>query len=214
MVSLSIRTAHAQETNHNFAKWEKSIAAFEHMDATNAPPKNSIIFIGSSTIARWSSLAKDFPGLPVLNRGFGGSEIVDSTHFAPRVIFPCSPKMVILRAGGNDLWAGKTPERVFKDFKEFAATIHSKLPDTEVVFLSLNPSIARWIQHDKEKELNRLIAEFIKQTPHAQYWEAYDIPMGADGEPRPELFVADKLHFNAQGYKLLAARVKPLLTKK
>jgi lysophospholipase L1-like esterase len=205
--------ARAGETNHDFAKWEKAIAAFEQSDATNPPPRGAVEFIGSSTIARWKTLAQDFPGQPVVNRGFGGSEIVDATHFAPRVIFPYAPRMIVLRAGGNDLWAGKAPEQVFADFKDFTAAIRAKLPGTEIVFLSLSPSIARWKQRDQEKEVNRLIENFTHQTPHLKYIEAYDLPLGADGQPRPELFVADQLHFNAEGYKLLAKRVRMLFEK-
>ena len=203
----------AQDTNHNFAKWEKDIAAFEQMDATNPPPTNGVEFIGSSTIGRWKTLAQDFPGQPVFNRGFGGSEIVDSTHFAARVIFPVAPRMIVLRAGGNDLWAGKSAAQVFADFKDFVATVHAKLPATEIVFLSLSPSPSRWKQHEQEKEVNRLVENFIRQTPHLKYIETYDLPLGADGKPREELFVADKLHFNADGYKRLVERVRPLFSK-
>jgi hypothetical protein len=200
-------------TGHNFAKWEKEIAAYERMDQTNPPPKDAMVFIGSSTIRRWTTLAQDFPTQPVMNRGFGGSEIVDSTHFAGRIVFPYQPRMVFLRAGGNDLWAGKPVEQVFADFKEFVATVHAKLPETEIVFISLSPSLARWEQHEKEKALNTLVAEFTKQTPHLKYVEDYDIPLGADEKPRAELFVADKLHFNTEGYKLLTERVRPYLPK-
>jgi len=116
---------------HNFAKWEREIAAFEQADLTNPPPRNASLFIGSSTIRFWKTLAQDFPDHPVINRGFGGSEIVDATHFAPRIVYPCEPRMIFLRAGGNDLWAGKTPEQVFADYKDFVATIHAKLPKTD-----------------------------------------------------------------------------------
>lgn len=201
------------ETNHDFAKWEKDIAAFERTDATNPPPQGGVEFIGSSTIARWKTLAQDFPEQPVFNRGFGGSEIVDSTHFASRVIFPYAPRMIIFRAGGNDLAAGKSSEQVFANYQEFVATVHAKLPETEIVFISWNPTPARWSQHEQEKELNRRVKNFTGQTPHLKYIETYDLPLGADGQPRPELFVADKLHFNADGYKLLAERVRPVVSK-
>ena len=125
---LAAWSAPGQETNHNFARWEKEISAYERGDATNPPPKNSVVFIGSSTIARWKTLAQDFPNLPVLNRGFGGSEIMDATHFAGRIIFPYQPKMVLLRAGGNDLWAGKPVAEVFADYKDFTAAVHAQLP--------------------------------------------------------------------------------------
>jgi lysophospholipase L1-like esterase len=112
---------------HNFAKWEKDIAAFEKRDAENAPPKHSLLFIGSSGIVRWKSLATDFPGVTILNRAFGGNEIADSTHFAERMIFPYEPKMIFLRAGGNDIHAGKSAEQVFEDYKTFVATTQAAL---------------------------------------------------------------------------------------
>jgi hypothetical protein len=210
---LLSRPAQGTETNHNFAQWEREIATFEQSDLTNPPPKDGVEFIGSSMIRRWNTLAQDFPGQPVFNRGFGGSEIVDSTHFAPRVIFPYAPRMIVFRAGGNDLWAGKSPEEVFADFQKFTAIVHAKLPATEIVFLSWSPTPSRWKQHEQEKELNELVKNFAAHTSNLQYIEAYDLPLGPDGLPRPELFVADQLHFNADGYKLLTERVRPLFSK-
>jgi lysophospholipase L1-like esterase len=203
--------AEAAETNHNFDKWEKEISAYERSDQTNPPPRGGVLFIGSSTIGRWKTLAEDFPKYKVINRGFGGSEIVDSTHFAERVIFPYKPRMVLLRAGGNDLWAGKTSEQVFQDFKDFVAKVQANLPDAEVVFISLSPSNARWKQADKEKKLNTLVEGYVQNKPRVKYLEVYPIPLGPDGKPRPELFVEDQLHFNAEGYKLLAREVRKIL---
>jgi len=200
--------AFAADSNPNYIKWEREIAAFERADATNPPPKGAVLFIGSSTIRLWTTLAKDLPTLKVINRGFGGSTIADSTHFADRIIFPYAPSRIVLRAGGNDLWAGKTATEVFKDFQEFVAVVHAKLPDTEIIFLGLTPSLARWKQAEQEKTVNRLIAEFVKGKPGLNYIETYDLPLGADGLPRAELFIADKLHFNAAGYELLAAKTR------
>jgi len=212
VISIGL-SATAAEGEHNFGKWEKEIAAYEQKDRTNPPPKGADLFIGSSTIRLWTTLAEDFPRNHVINRGFGGSEILDSTHFAERIIFPYEPRTIFLRAGGNDLWAGKTPEEVFGDFKGFVEKIRGKLPDTEIVFISLSPSIARWKQADKEKALNKMAEEYIRQEPRLKYIESYSLPLGPDGQPRPELFVADKLHFSGEGYKLLAERVRPFLPK-
>ena len=162
----------AGEPAHDFARWEKEISAFERSDRTNPPAKGCILFIGSSTIRFWQSLPQDFPGLPVVNRGFGGSELEDATHFADRIIFPYEPGMIFLRAGGNDLWAGKTPERVFADFKDFVDTVRSRLPRTVIVYIGWNPSVARWKQADKEKEMNRLIEAYVRRTPGLKYVDA------------------------------------------
>jgi lysophospholipase L1-like esterase len=206
-------TAVGAETNHNFTRWEKEIAAYERMDRTNPPPKGAVLFIGSSTIRLWKTLAQDFPDHRVINRGFGGSQIVDSAHFGERIIFPYEPRMIFLRAGGNDIWAGKSPEQVFAEFKDFVAKVHAKLPETEIVFISLCPSVARWKAAEKEKTLNTLVQEFARQTPRVKCTEGYLMSLGADGKPRPELFVSDMLHFNAEGYKLLAEVVRPHLPK-
>lgn len=197
----------------DFARWEKDIAAFEQKDRTNPPPQKALLFIGSSTILFWKTLAEDLPNHKVINRGFGGSQIADATHFTDRIVIPYKPKMVLLRSGGNDIFAGKSPEQVFADFKNFVAKVHAKLPKTDVVFIALSPSVARWEFADKEKALNAMVLGFVKKSKHVKYLDAADISLGADGKPRPELFVGDKLHFNTEGYKLLAARVRSFLSK-
>jgi lysophospholipase L1-like esterase len=57
------------------------------------------------------------------------------------------------------------------------------------------------------------VKEYARHTPHLKYIETSDMVLGADGKPRPELFRADKLHFRAAGYRLLAERVRPFLPK-
>src|SRR6267142_5167601 len=213
VLHLALRSVYCAEANHNFRKWEKEISAYEASDKTNPPPKGALLFFGSSTVRMWKSLPQDFPNAKVINRGFGGSQIVDSTHFAERVIFPYEPSKVFLRAGGNELWAGKSAEEVFGDFKEFVAKVHGKLPKTEIVFVSLSPSIARWKQADKEKAVNTMIEEFVKHNRGLKYIDTYPLPLGSDRQPRPELFLPDKLHFNAEGYKLLAECVRPFAKK-
>jgi lysophospholipase L1-like esterase len=196
---------------HNFARWEKQIAAMEAADRTNPPPKGGVLFIGSSTIRGWRTLAQDYPDHQVVNRGFGGSQIVDSTHFADRLIFPHEPRMVLMRAGGNDIHAGKSAGEVFRDFQAFVAKVHSKLPETEVVFIGLAPAPVRWSERDENKKLNALVEEWVKTTPRVKYVETYDTTVTPDGQAREELFVKDRLHFNAEGYKLLAERVRTVL---
>jgi len=134
LVIALLRAAPGAEAGHNFGQWEGEIAAFEAKDRTNPPPTNAVLFLGSSTIRLWTTLAQDFPDQRVINRGFGGSEIADSTHFADRIVFPYMPKAIFFRAGGNDIAGGKAPAAVFEDFKEFVATVHARLPATDIFF--------------------------------------------------------------------------------
>ena len=51
-------------------RYEKQILAFEAADKTSPPPQDGMFFTDASNIVGWKSLAEDFPGLPVINRGF------------------------------------------------------------------------------------------------------------------------------------------------
>lgn len=205
--------APSQKIPHHFEKWEKDVAAFEKNDALNPPPKHAVLFVGASTIVRWKSLAEDFKGTVVLNRGFGGNQIADSTYYADRMIFPYEPKMIFLRAGGNDIHAGRSAEEVFGDFKDFVAKVRQRLPEVPIAYIALSPAPSRWNERESGDKLNELIAGYVKQQQNLLLVDDSKLPLGADGQPRPELFVADRLHFSEDGYKLLAEAVRPYLPK-
>jgi lysophospholipase L1-like esterase len=209
----AVATQPAASAGHNFARWEKEIAAYEALDRAHPPAKGGVLFIGSSTVRLWTTLDKDFPDQRVLNRGFGGSQIVDSTHFAERIIFPYEPRMVVLRAGSNDIHAGKSPEQVYADYRAFVAKVHARLPKAQIVYISISPAPARWAERDANKALNILVEQYTRGRPYLKYVETYAMVLGHDGQPRRELFVRDRLHFSAEGYRLLAERVRPLLPR-
>ncbi len=194
-----------------FAGWEKEIAAMEATDRKSPPPKGGVLFIGSSTIRMWKSLPQDYPEHRVINRGFGGSQIVDATHFAPRLVFPHEPRAIFLRSGGNDINAGKSPEQVFAEYKDFVAVIHAKLPQTQIIYIGLAPTIARIREVEKGNVLNTLVREYAAKHPLLKFVDCADMSVGSDGQPRADLFLPDKLHFSDAGYTLLAERVRPFL---
>jgi hypothetical protein len=205
--------AFGKQTLGSSAKWEKSIAAFEKADVANPPPKGGVEFVGSSTMTRWTTLATYFPGMPVFNRGFGGSEIADSTRYASRIIIPYAPRIIVFHAGGNDLARGKSPEQVLADFKELIALIQAKLPETEFYYISLKPSEKREKFRSEQQKVNQDIQKFIKNTPRVHYIDQYNMVTDAEGNPRPELFSKDRQHLNEAGYKLLAEQIRPFLKK-
>lgn len=199
-------------TTHDYTKWEKNIAAFEAADREAPPEKGSLLFIGSSTIVRWKTLAEDFVGVPVLNRGFGGNQIKDSTFFAERMIFPYAPKALFLRAGGNDINAGWPAEDVFNDFKIFVVKMRERLPNVPIYYIGLSPTVKRLKQVDAGNKLNDLIAAWAKEQTGITYIDTRTLTLDSAGKVRPDLFVDDMLHFNEEGYKLLAAALKPFVT--
>jgi lysophospholipase L1-like esterase len=192
-------------------RWDGEIAAFEAQDRTNPPPQNAILFIGSSSIRLWKTLAQDFPEHKVINRGFGGSQIADSVHFVDRVVIPYRPKMIAFYAGGNDINAGKSPEQVAADFKAFVAKVRTKLADVRIAYISIAPNPARWAQVEKVREANRLIEESTKTGPKLAFINVFPHMLGENGEPKPDIFVADRLHMNERGYALWTGLVRPFL---
>jgi lysophospholipase L1-like esterase len=189
-------------------RWEPAIRAFEAADKTAPPPQGAILFIGSSTIVRWKTLAQDFPEHQVINRGFGGSQIADSVFFAERIVNPYRPRLIVLRAGGNDIHAGKTPEQVLADFTSFVEKVRAKLPEVRIAYMTINATPSRWANVEREKQANRLIQEHIEAGKNLDYIDTFDATLGADDKPREELFVKDRLHFNAEGYRVLASIVR------
>src|SRR5207302_468645 len=153
---------------------------------------------GSSSIRLWD-LKKAFPNLEVINRGFGGSQIVDSVHFAPRLITKHAPRLVVLYAGDNDVAQGKAPEHLAADFQSLVQAIHKELPRTKVIFLSIKPSVLRWNLWDKIQKTNALIEAECKKDERLTYVDITKRMLGDDGKPQKELFLVDGLHLNGKG---------------
>lgn len=195
------------------SKWESEIAALTAGDKTNPPPKNAILFTGSSSIRLWKSLAADFPERKVINRGFGGSQISDVNDFLDRIVTPYSPKQILLYAGDNDIAAGKSPDQLLADFKNFVHQVRAKLPDVRIDYIAIKPSPSRWSLVDKIREANRLIQDYSKTQKNTGYIDIFAPMLGSDGKPRPEIFVEDKLHMNEKGYAIWREIISPRLLK-
>lgn len=186
--------------------FRSEIEAFEAADKAAPPPQGAVLFIGSSSIRLWKSLAADFPEITVINRGFGGSTIADSVRYADRIAIPYKPGMIVMYAGGNDIHASKSPEQVLADFQQFVSTIHAALPNTRIVYVSINPSVARWNEEERELTANGLIKEFIRKnnrkTAAMAYLDSHSKLLSREGKPRPEILRTDGLHLNDEGYRL------------
>ena len=191
-------------------RWEKTICAMEARDKQQPPPKGEILLCGSSSARGWD-VRKYFPDHKVTNRGFGGSQIHESTHFADRIILPHEPRLILLYAGDNDVASGKTPETVCESFKLFVQKIHAALPRCRIAFIAIKPSIKRWHLVEKMRAANRLI-EAVTEADERLAYVDIDKPMiGDDGKPRKDLFAKDGLHLSPEGYELWTKLVTPYL---
>src|SRR5687767_12337149 len=101
----------------------QDIARFEAADRLVPPRPGGVLFVGSSSIRLWPALAGDFPGVYTLQRGFGGAELSDVIRYAPRIVLPYRPRLIVLYAGENDLAAGKSAMAVFREYQAFVALV-------------------------------------------------------------------------------------------
>ncbi len=193
-----------------FAKWEEAIRAFEAQDRESPPRKGGILFIGSSSIRLWD-LDAHFPDRKPLNRGFGGSELADSAHFADRIILPYEPRVIVLYAGDNDIAHETTPCEVHADFERFVDRVHTTLPATRIVYIAIKPSLKRWELVHRMRAANALIQATCVENEQLTFVDIDGPMIGTDGTPRAELFQDDGLHLNAEGYELWTKLVRPHL---
>ena len=203
-------TADAKE-QQRIAKWEPQIAEFEAQDMKQPPPREAVLFVGSSSIRLWK-LSDSFGKLPVINRGFGGSQLADSVHYAERLIIKHQPKVVVVYAGDNDLAGGKTPEKVAADFQALVAKVHAALPETRIVYIGVKPSLKRWNLIDQVRQTNALIARQCRQSERLSFVDVDKPMLNEEGKPRPELYQKDGLHLTPAGYAVWTSLVQPHLS--
>lgn len=208
--ACAVSAAETKEAVKAADRWEPNIQRFEAADRKSPPPKDGIVFIGSSSIVGWDT-AKSFSDLPVVNRGFGGSQLADSVRYADRILIPYRPKTVVLYAGDNDIASGKKPEQVAADYRAFVEKVHKALPQAKIIYVAIKPSMKRWPLWDKIQQANALIQAEAKKDERLVFLDVTKPMLGADGKPRQELFKPDNLHLNPEGYKLWNDLLRPHL---
>jgi lysophospholipase L1-like esterase len=208
-IGISSVDTYAQNATATTDKWAKEMAAFEEQDLKN-PAIGGVVFVGSSSIRLWD-LGKYFPGVPAVNRGFGGSEIQDSVSHADLLVIKHKPTTVIFYAGDNDIANGRTPQQILDDYKAFVAKVHAALPATRIAFIGIKPSIQRWALVDKVRAANALVRDYAGTDERLGFIDVDGPMLGWDEKPRKELFIADGLHMTPKGYEIWTALVRPFV---
>jgi lysophospholipase L1-like esterase len=207
---VSAVAAQGQAADPDPNRFAREIDAFGAWDSKNAVPAEPILFVGSSSIRMWKT-HDCFAGLPVINRGFGGSHISDNLFFAERIVLPYKPRVIVFYAGDNDIAAGKSGERVFEDYRKLVNVVRTKRPETRIIFLSIKPSESRWSLWPQAQKVNGLVQGLSRDDRRLLYADLATPLLGSDGRPRNELFLSDKLHLNAAGYEVWTKALQPIL---
>jgi len=191
------------------------IVAFKKLDSVQPHPAHPIVFVGSSSFTRWKNVNDYFPGYPIINRGFGGSTLLDLIRYTYDVILPYQPEQVVIYSGENDLAYSDTLSAadVVKRFRTLYAIIRLNLPGTIIDYVSIKPSPLRKNVRTKVIESNKEIRAFLKKEKNAGYIDIYTAMIDASGNPRPALFMEDSLHMKPEGYAIWGKLIQPYLVK-
>ena len=191
------------------------IKAFRRADSITAPPKNAILLIGSSSFTNWKDVAKYFPDQTIINRGFGGSSLPHMIMYAEDVIFKYNPKQILIYCGENDLTGGPTitADTIFERLKNLHQLIRSKYKKVPIAYISMKPSPSREKYLETMQKGNALIKSFMEQQKRSTYIDVYSSMLDANGKVLTHIFLSDKLHMNAEGYKIWQGVIAPYLVK-
>lgn len=198
--------------NPDPARFAQDIAAFEAEDAAAPPVPGRTLFVGSSSIRYWD-VAREFPALRPIRRGYGGSHVSDTIHFAPRIIFPYRPALIVFYAGDADVGANKSGEQIATDTKQLVALIHARLPDTPVVVIGTKPSPLHWAHMPAIRTANAILKRDLAGDRLAAYADAEAALLGPDGQPRADFYTENRLNLNERGYAAWTAALRPTIER-
>jgi hypothetical protein len=191
--------------------FDNEIRDFKRQDSLKFPPKNGILFIGSSSIRKWTDLEQRFANEPIIRRGVGGCElwqIVD--YYTPYILFPYQPRKIFIYAGENDIAAGKTGKFVFDEFQKLWEMINKKLPDATIYFMSIKPSPSRAKFFNEVEIANNLVKNYLSTKPNSTYIDVSTTILKRNSSVSDSsLFENDLLHLNRKGYDKWQEILKP-----
>lgn len=166
----------------------------------------AVWFIGSSTIARWDSMAQDMGSWRTENRGVGGALIGELTKRFEIVPTLQHPGTLVVYVGDNDLAAGQTAEEVAAALFDFIAAIHARIPDARLVILGLKPSPARWSLRGEQLKLDTLMRDRFGAMPRITFADVGPSLL-VRGAPGP-FYADDGIHLNEAGYHIWGGAVR------
>lgn len=193
-------------------RYRKDIELFKEFDSKNALPENPALFVGSSTIMKWKT-AESFPGLSVINRGFGGSVIGDVQYFYKDVIGKYQPSAVLFYCD-NDVTGGQSGDEAFAKAMAVYTKVRADFPKVPFVFLSMkhapNSAFANPEEPKAIDRFNDLAKAQAKRDSGFKYFDMDAPVLNASGKVQGDLFL-DGEHFNDKGYALINPKMRELL---
>ena len=195
---------HAQDPR----RFQKEIDTIDLKYHSRINSRDLIVFTGSSSIRRWKNIQDYFPGKNIINTGFGGSQLSDLLFYSDSVIIKYKPIQVFIYEGDNDIAAGKKADAVVNEADLLFKKIIKETPNTQIVIISVKPSVLRWGLKDDYIKLNKLYRKFSLENKNIKFIDVWTPLLNKEGSPKKEIFISDSLHINKLGYDIWAGEIK------
>ncbi|TWT71911.1 hypothetical protein Pan14r_42280 [Crateriforma conspicua] len=198
------------EIPKEITKWEDDIAKLEKLDAQSSDPPGAILFIGSSSVRRWTTIDEDMaPYLPI-RRGYGGARYRDLAHFATRLIRPHDYRAIVMFVA-NDVSGGDNDATVdqiegWVDSILDVAQQHS--PGKPVFIIEITPAPKRWSVYAKIRQVNDRLREICLTRPDTYFIETAEHYLDRHNQPVMRFFDDDRLHLSDEGYDLWSKLIR------
>lgn len=173
-----------------------------------------ILFLGDSITAGWGRAKpvwdEHYGKHDPANFGIGGDR---TQHVLWRIangeLDGIHPKVLVLMIGTNNI--GYPPDQIIKGDLKIVEEIHKKLPDTKLLLLGIFPRGAEPNNpaRAKIKTVNAALAK-LDDGKKTRYLDIGNKFLDASGN-LPKEIMPDFLHPNAEGYKIWADAMQPLL---
>lgn len=169
--------------------------------------RGAVALIGDSLTQNgdWATL---LPGETVWNFGVAGDTTDDVLARLDDVI-GSRPAVVTLLIGTNDLAWRRSVEHVVRNVETALVTLRKELPEARILAQSVLPRGAEFA--DQIKDINRHLWQFAP-TVHAGWLDLWPALALDDGELNPA-YTEDRLHLNADGYRVWASELVPALER-
>ena len=205
---------------------EKSIVAYEQEPIE----KGKILFYGHSLFTRWGSpkwgyrrMDEDIRmkdgSLAVVNHGFGTSTSEEMLYYYDRMVRPWEPRALVVASFGNDGMYGYSPEQTMNAISRMLHWARTDFPGIKLFLVEPHPTPKgkhsdmpdKWNngKHKREKyiEMIHIYAQTHEDTKVIELWnqpELFETPedVGNFHKVREDIFVADQVHPNQEGYDI------------
>lgn len=163
-------------------------------------------FVGSSSIHKWTTLARDMANWPTHNRGVNGATLDEIGQRFRNEDKVAAPEAIVFYAGENDIADGRSAQSTAAAMQALLDTRAAKFPHTPAFIVGMKPSPTRWSFRPEQRKLDALMRAEARRHPNTFFLDVSETLL-VDGRPGP-FYVGDGVHLNRDGYRRWGQKIR------